>query len=164
MLPDFQKAQLRITEIVMFENWLRFYFIAEEGDKLFIRIPEQAMAKLTSGYAHLAGLAERLNNKEIDHKTSMEAVVMFTATEADGNMPEALIGQVFDSTRFHLDLQLFGSWVQSHEEQLDAAFMEFSTWKAMFADWRKSDEVRKYADELSVAMHRTVRNAPDTTQ
>ncbi len=165
MSPDLQEAQRRIAEVVMFENWLRFYFIAEEGDKLFIRIPEQAMSKLTSGYPRLAGLAERLNNKEIDHKTSLEAVIMFTASEIDGVvLPEALIGQVLDSPRFHLALQLFGSWVQSHEEQLDAGFMEFSVWQSMFDEWRKSEKVQEYAAEVAGAMLRTVKNVPDTTQ
>ena len=84
MLPDIQEAQHRVAEIVMFENWLRFYFIAEEDDKLFIRIPTQAMEKLHANYPKLVGLAERLNGEEIDHKTSMQAVVMFTATEMNG--------------------------------------------------------------------------------
>ncbi len=164
MLPDIQEAQSRVAEIVMFENWLRFYFIAEEDDKLFIRIPAQAMEKLHADYPKLVGLAERLNDNEIDHKTSMQAVVMFTATEMDGLvLPEPLIEQIFDSPRFHLDLQLFSSWVQSHEEQLDAGFMEFSTWQSMFDEWRKSDKVQEYAAEVAGAMFRTVKT-PDTTQ
>ena len=94
----------------------------------------------------------------------MQAVVMFTATEMNGLvLPEPLIEQIFDSPRFHLDLQLFSSWVQSHEEQLDAGFMEFSTWQSMFEEWRKSDKVQEYAAEVAGSLFRTVKT-PDTTQ
>ena len=31
MNAEFDAAVNRITEVVMFENWLRFYFIHEEG-------------------------------------------------------------------------------------------------------------------------------------
>ena len=164
MTSEFDEAVNRISQVVMFENWLRFYFIAEEDDKLFIRIPTQAMEKLHANYPKLVGLAERLNGEEIDHKTSMQAVVMFTATEMNGLvLPEPLIEQIFDSPRFHLDLQLFSSWVQSHEEQLDAGFMEFSTWQSMFEEWRKSDKVQEYAAEVAGSLFRTVKT-PDTTQ
>ncbi len=165
MLPNMQAARDRVVEIVMFENWLRFYFIAEEGEKLLVRIPEQAMAKMREAYPKLVGLAESLIDKEIDHKTSVEAVVMFTASEVDGTVfPENMVGQVFDSPAFQLELELFGSWVQSHEGQLDAGFMEFSRWREMYQEWKKSDKVREYAAKITEAMHRTVNPGSDTTQ
>lgn len=49
---EFQNAVLRILETVMFENWIRFYFLTEKLDApveegaekpLFVAIPEQGM-------------------------------------------------------------------------------------------------------------------------
>ncbi len=165
MSIDFDSAVKRIGEVVMFENWLRFYFIAEEGDKLFIRLPETAMERLRVNYAGLYGLAERLNGTEIDHKTSLSAVCMFVASEIDGvALPESLIGRVFDSTRFHLELQLFSAWVQAHEEQLDESFMEFALWRSMFEEWKGSSKVQEYIKTLMEKTPVSVRNTTETTQ
>ena len=162
---DFESAIKRISEVVMFENWLRFYFIAEEGEKLFIRLPEQAIDRLRIKYSNLYGLAERLNNTEIDHKTSLNAVCLFVASEIGGvALPEDLIGRVFDSPRFHIELQLFSSWVQAHEEQLDESFMEFSLWQKMYVEWKSTDSVQDYIKTLTNGTHRNVRMATDTTQ
>ncbi len=141
---EFTSALDRITEVVMFENWLRFYFIVEEDEKLFIRLPDAALARLREHYPRTAGLAERLNGAEIDHQSSLNAVCLFVASEIDGVViPPTLIETVFNSPRFHLELQLFNSWVQAHEEQLDAAFMEFSLWQQVYREWKNSDAVQE---------------------
>ncbi len=165
MNAEFEVAINRVSEVVMFENWLRFYFIAEEGDKLFLRLPEQAMERLRAGYPSLYGLADRLNNTEIDHKTSLSAVCLFVASEIDGAaLPESVIGRVLDSTRFHLELQLFSSWVQAHEEFLDESFMEFARWQAMYEEWKKTEEVQKLVKTLLENASLSVRNPSETTQ
>lgn len=144
MQHEFASALSRVTEVVMFENWLRFYFITEEDEKLFLRVPETALAKLRDEYPHLAGLAERLNATEIDHQSSLNAVCLFVASEIDGVvLPATLIESVFNSSLFHLELQMFNSWVQAHEEQLDAAFMEFSLWQRLYREWKSSDAVQE---------------------
>ncbi|MDL2316762.1 hypothetical protein LJC59_06750 [Desulfovibrio sp. OttesenSCG-928-A18] len=165
MNSDFTAAVSRITEVVMFENWLRFYFIDEQDDKLYIRLPEKAMQQLRSRYANLYGLAEYLNEMEIEHKTSLEAVCLFVSQQMDGGAnSEGLIARVFDSLQFQVKLQLFGSWVQSHEEQLDSAFMEFSEWQRLFAQWLERDEVREYARQLMDHTPLPATNSTDTTQ
>ena len=54
---EFQNAVLRILETVMFENWIRFYFLTEKLDApveegaekpLFVAIPEQGMQRIRS--------------------------------------------------------------------------------------------------------------------
>ena len=165
MIADFTEALNRISEVVMFENWLRFYFISEEDEKLFIRIPEQAMGKLRDKYPGLAGLAEELNNTEVDHKSSLAAVCLFVANDLEGiTLNESTIGQVLDSPRFHLELQLFGFWVQSHEEQLDEAFIEFSVWQEEYRAWKRTDKVKEFAESLALSFQRNVRATTETTQ
>ena len=88
MASEFDQAVERIAQVVMFENWLRFYFIGEEeGGKLLIRLPEKAMEQLTARYGAFYGLAERLNNREVDHQTSINEVCLFVASEIDGCGP-----------------------------------------------------------------------------
>ena len=165
MNKSLEQAISRVSEVVMFENWLRFYFIAEQGDTLVLRLPEKAMERLKEKYGPLANLAERLNNEEITHKSSLDAVCLFVASEIDGTaLPEKVIAEVFDHPLFHLELQLFGTWVQNHEEQLDAGFMEFSQWLSLFGEWKNTDEVKTHRAALAQASLRSVQQGPETTQ
>ena len=162
MASEFDEAIMRITQVVMFENWLRFYFISEEeSGKLFIRLPEKAMAQLMARYNAFHGLAERLNNKEIDHQTSINEVCLFVAASAGGrSLSERIISQVFDSSRFQTELQLFSAWVQAHEEKLDERFMEFSDWLTQYELWKQTDEVEAYRKNIISHFARLV---PDST-
>ena len=63
---EFQNAVLRILETVMFENWIRFYFLTEKLDApveegaekpLFVAIPEQGMQRIKELYPDLLPLA-----------------------------------------------------------------------------------------------------------
>jgi hypothetical protein len=140
----------RISQVVMFENWLRFYFISEENDgRLFIRLPEKAMEQLRTRYSAFYGLAESLNNREIDHRTSMNEVCLFVAAEIDGRSASGQgVRQIFDSAAFQAELQLFSAWVQAHEEQLDEAFMEFADWLARYEAWKQTAEVAEYRKRI----------------
>jgi FMN phosphatase YigB (HAD superfamily) len=46
-------------------------------------------------------------------------------------------------------MQLFNLWTQSHEAQLDKAFMDFNAWKKLYAEWKESPEVREYFKTLA---------------
>lgn len=155
----------RIIEVVMFENWLRFYFIAEEGDTLSIRLPEKAQEQLKKRYGRLYGLADRLNNLPISHETSMNEVCLFISGGFDGHpLSDDVLSAVFASDAFQVEMQLFNSWVQAHEEQLDAAFLEFSEWRRLFAEWEKTAEVQEYRKNLAERQVLSGNNASETVQ
>ena len=141
----------RVAEVVMFENWLRFYFLSEEEDgKLFLRLPEKALRQLQDRYTDLYGLAEYLNGSEVRHEDSVKAVCLFVSGGLGGPaLPDGMVADVFDSPGFHLELQLFGTWVQGHEDKLDEGFLEFSRWRELYAGWKETDEVRAYREGLS---------------
>jgi hypothetical protein len=162
MASELDEAVSRIIQVVMFENWLRFYFIQEEeAGKLFIRLPEKAMARLKERYAGFYGLAEGLNNREIDHRTSTDAVCLFVATEVDGrSLSEQLISRAFDSSAFQVEMQLFSAWVQAHEERLDQSFLEFSDWLTQYAAWKQNEEVEAYRKQIVDHMARLVQDTP----
>jgi len=165
MTPELKQAVARITEVVMFENWLRFYFIAEQGDKLLMSLPEKAMEQLKERYASFYDLALHLNGSEIDPKTSMREICLFVSGDFNGRpVPEYILTQVFDSPAFQAEMQLFNYWVQAHEEQLDAAFVEFSGWLDQYRLWKDSDAIKEYADGLAAKLTFASADAPETTQ
>ncbi|UZP66267.1 hypothetical protein N1030_11640 [Desulfovibrio mangrovi] len=158
---EFGKAVEAISEVLMFENWLRFYFIAEEGEKLFIRVPEQGQMRIRENHPALFALVEDMNDKEITPETSRMAVCNFVSSEIEGSVVKAgMGGRVFDSQTFQFEMHLFGTWVQSHEEQLDKGFLDFNTWKNLYAEWKKSDKVREHIEQLRDAMTRS--SQPDS--
>ncbi len=148
----FAKAVEIILETVMFENWLRFYFISEDQAQdgaLFLAVPEQGMARIGELYPNLLPLAELLNDKELTFEASRTAICTYVVTEVDGkSIAQNMSDTVFDSTTFQVELQLFNTWVQSHEDQLDESFLEFGAWKNFFSQWRATDEVKEFRLQL----------------
>ncbi len=159
---QFQGSVLAVLEAVMFENWLRFYFISEKPDAepgpdgeppLFMAVPVKGMERIGSLYAHLLPLAEEMNGKPVDFEVSRRAVCNFVLEHVDGKvMPRDTAAMIFESATFQIQMQLFNTWVQMHENQLDAAFMEFGAWRALFAQWRDEPGARELAEKLSLAL------------
>ncbi|MDL2290550.1 hypothetical protein LJC09_00385 [Desulfovibrio sp. OttesenSCG-928-F20] len=166
MTSELKQAVTRIAEVIMFENWLRFYFIAEEeGGTLRLLLPEKAMLQIKERYADFHDLALHLNGHEIDAQTSMKEICLFVSGDFNGRpLPEYVLAQVFDNPDFQAEMQLFSYWVQVHEQQLDAAFMEFSVWREQYEQWKKSDSVKSYAKDLAVKFTLASTDAPETSQ
>ncbi|MEZ0575829.1 hypothetical protein [Halodesulfovibrio aestuarii] len=165
-VTEFSKAVKSISEVLIFENWLRFYFISEEEDgKLFIRIPEKADMRIRENWPHIHSLADELNNKEITPETSREAVIVHVSTELDGNsMKAGMAERVFNSATFQFEMHLFSMWVEGHEAQLDQSFLDFGNWLSMYDEWKKSDKVKGYIEETREKMKAAeAATATDTT-
>lgn len=139
-----------IAQIVQFENWLRFYFIREEDDgRLLLEVPEEAQEKIKADYPDLAGLVEIVNHTAVTYESSTQAVCQFVASSLDGRKyVPGIANKVFDDRRFKSEMNYFGLWVQSHEEQLDQGFADFATWSELFEEWKTSDKVKEYIDKL----------------
>ena len=170
---QFQQAVVSILEAVMFENWLRFYFIAEKADAddvdgehtLYLAVPDKAMTRIREEYAHLLPLAEELNGKTTSFENSQQAVCNFVVQHLDGKaMPRQMADMVFDSSSFQTRMQLFNAWVQMHEAQLEQTFMDFGQWRSLFAQWCETDKVKDLATRLAAAaMHPVATPAPEST-
>ena len=70
---QFQKTVDQVLEAVMFENWLRFYFISEKPDApahedgeapLFMAVPVKGMERISELYPHLLPLADAMNARK----------------------------------------------------------------------------------------------------
>ena len=166
---EFRDAVEQALEAVMFESWLRFYFIeevppeparpedgaanaADAAERLVIRVPEKGMARIGELYPNLLPLAESMNGHEVDFETSRRAVCTFVLGHLDGKtMPRDMAAVVFGSATFQIQLQLFHTWLQMHEDQLDRAFQEFGAWRTLFDQWRATPGARELAEKLAVA-------------
>ncbi|MBD5626765.1 MAG: hypothetical protein HDQ90_04640 [Desulfovibrio sp.] len=166
---EFREAVEQALEAVMFESWLRFYFIeevppepakaggdaaeaADSAERLVIRVPEKGMARIKELYPHLLPLAESMNGHEVDFETSRRAVCTFVLGHLDGKtMPRDMAAVVFESATFQIQLQLFHTWLTMHEDQLDQGFQEFGAWRNLFAQWRATPSARELAEKLALA-------------
>lgn len=165
MLQSFKQALADVSEIMQFENWLRFYFLHEEGDQLVVRIPEAAMEHFKEKYPHLAPLAEIINNQAIDYESSVRTVCQYVVTRLDGPVyRDGIVPGVLDSSEFQKEMYLFQLWCQKHEDQLEKTPMEFATWKQLFEEWKKSDAVQKVAQQSSKDAKRVANCSTGTVQ
>lgn len=121
----FQKNVDDVLEGVMFENWLRFYFLEETEEKdekgepkLVMNIPEKGMAKIKELYPRLYTLAEDVNGMPATFDVSRNAVCNYVLTELvkPGDGGASAMSSVIDSRAFQVKNQLFNIWVQGYEE------------------------------------------------
>ncbi|MGE4297886.1 MAG: hypothetical protein AB7E47_07645 [Desulfovibrionaceae bacterium] len=148
MQRSFNDAVTDVTEIMQFENWLRFYFVIERDDALYIEVPDEALAKIQEIHPVYSDLVELFNHKQIDYETSMRTVCEYVVRKLDGSIyREGLVPAVLDSNEFRMRMHLFNTWVQSHEEQLDQTFLDFTTWVSLHEEWKNSDQVKRYFEK-----------------
>lgn len=166
MSSEFNKAVQDICEVLMFEHWLRFYFINEnEKGALIIEIPEAGIERIREAHSDLLPLAESLNGNEISAETSRQAICTYIAAHVDGNRLKAgVTSTVFESSTFQVENQMFNVWVQSHEDQLDKNFIDFTTWRGLYAQWRNSDKVKAQLAALRDAANREAQGPSETIQ
>lgn len=172
---QFQNSVMQILEAVMFENWLRFYFISEKPDApvgsdgqpaLYLAVSVKAMERINELYPQLLPMAEEMNGKEVDFETSRRAVCNFVLEYVDGrSIARDTAPMIFESALFQVQMQLFNTWVQMHEDQLDKGFLEFGAWRELFAVWRETKGARELAEKLSLSLQGQVGgDSPDTLQ
>ncbi|WP_319581768.1 hypothetical protein [uncultured Pseudodesulfovibrio sp.] len=137
------------VEIFQFDQWLRFYFVVEKDDKLWIEIPEDTLKKIEKDLPGLFPFAEMVNDAELDYQRSQDNVCTFVAARLDGQKYEAsVLPQVFDDAKFKVEMYLFNVWLKMHEPHLDEELMDFNGWLEMYEGWNSMDEVKEYRTKL----------------
>lgn len=146
-----QEALEDISEVFKFELWLRFYFIEEDNGSLRIDLDDQVIEKMGSVYGHLAKLASSLNRVVLNPVVCQEKIVEHLMDQFDGKKYEiGYIPKILDSAAFKTENQLFNTWTQLHEDQLDKTILSFDKWKELYDQWKQSESARKM--ELSLNM------------
>ncbi len=145
------EALKEISEVFKFELWLRFYFIEEEDGKLRINLDDQVIEKMEKEYGHLARIASSLNRIELDPVVCQKTIVEHLMDEFDGKKYEmGYIPKILDSAAFKTEIQLFNTWTQLYEEQLDKTTLSFGKWKELYDKWKRSESAEKI--QLSLNM------------
>ncbi|HAS88851.1 MAG TPA: hypothetical protein DCS48_06040 [Desulfovibrio sp.] len=148
----FNQAVEDISEVFMFDHWMRFYFIFEEGKKLTVKVPEEVCSQVDKEYPGLKGLLDLMNNEEIDQQKSMNTVCSFIGARFDGTKYSSkIVPKVFDSKDFKMEMYLFNLWIKGHETYLESEVMDFNDWKELYSGWREQDEVKNYVERLGNA-------------
>ena len=152
---QFKQAIQSMLDAIIFENWIRFYFLMEEEEqagkeaRIYIGIPDQAMSRIRENYGALIHMAEQLNGKEATLETSRNAVCDFIRREYEGNIiPQGSVTAYFDTHSFQIELQLFNIWVQGSETFLEQQFMDFNQWRASFRNWCNSEHGQQIRTQL----------------
>lgn len=142
-------AMEKTLEAIMFEHWLRFYFLEESGKDMEFRLPEEIIARIQELYPDLAPIAESLNGRSVDLDTSRRVILghIFTNLDKDA-LPSEYGRQILESGDFQKRLELFHIWEQLHENQLDMGFAEFGAWKNLFTQWLKSEGAKKLVENF----------------
>jgi hypothetical protein len=144
------EAVAEVMQVVRFENWLRFYFIEElEDGNLKTSIPADRLAEIKDKYGEMAELAENMNGEAIDFEASCNNVCTHVAIHIDlAKYGNDIVSRVFDGFEIKKEQHLFGLWLQGHEEKFDATFTSFDDWEKEYAEWRVTDQVKAYAEDI----------------
>lgn len=136
-------------EIFRFDQWLRFYFVVDKDDQLWIEIPEDKLAKIKEDHPELYRFADMVNDSVLDYQRSQDNVCSFVAARLDGQKYEStVLPQVFDDAKFKVEMYLFNVWQKMHEPHLDEEFTDFNGWMEMYDGWTSMDEVKEYREKL----------------
>jgi hypothetical protein len=134
---------------MQFENWLRFYFLRDEDGTLYVRVPEEAAARIEADYPEYLKLVELLNDEPIDYQKSMSTICQYVVSTFDTvKYQQGTVSRVFDSDDFQLEMHLFNVWAQAHEEELDRGFFEFAQWMEFFEEWKATPEVVEQMEKV----------------
>jgi hypothetical protein len=159
-------AVREVAEVFQFEQWMRFYFLKEEeGDKLRLEVPEEMVRRVEEKTPHLKELLDEMNHDLVDYETSQKAVCSFVGTHIEGvKHSPYLVPKVFDSKDFKLEMYLFNLWLKAFEERFDIEPDKgFDEWQELYAEWRETDEVKKYIQELDSAATPSMGEPANTT-
>ncbi|AMK12677.1 MAG: hypothetical protein AB7E51_13570 [Pseudodesulfovibrio sp.] len=152
-------------EIFQFDQWLRFYFVVQKGDDLWMEIPEATLEQIEKDHPSLHRFADLVNDSVLDYQRSQENVCAFVATRLDGQKYEGtVLPQVFDDANFKLEMYIFNVWMKMHESHLDEEVMDFNGWMEMYEGWKSLDEVREYREKLLASGTDPQTPACDTAQ
>lgn len=143
------KAAEDASRVLMFDQWMRYYFVTKEDDKLFLRIPEQTAEEIKASEPNYVSLLEMVNGEELTYEKNQATVCAFIGARFDGSKYSAdIMPRVFDSKEFKLEMYVFNLWLKGHEKYLDEQYHSFADWMEMYAEWKKMDEVQAYLARL----------------
>jgi hypothetical protein len=158
------KAGKEILRIMMFEQWVRFYFLEDREGTLYVNVPEEARERIQEKQPDLLPLAEMMDGDDVTYEKCQATVCAFASSRLDGQkFAPDILPKAFDSKDFKVDLYMFQLWNRGHEKYLDERFHDFEEWEEMFSEWSKLEEVQQYREKLVLGGQQNTAE-PDTLQ
>lgn len=146
---NIKKAAEETSRVLMFDHWMRHYYVVEREGKMYISIPEDVMESIKQNEPEYFALAELVNEDELTYENSQATVLSYISARFDGKRYEATImAKMFDSKEFKLEMYVFNLWMKGHEEYLNSNQLEFADWIEMITEWKKMDQVKTYLEKL----------------
>lgn len=147
------QALIDVSRIFHFEFWLRYYFVEEKDGKIFIALNEEQRTQVRDQFSEYWDLAERMVGVPLSPELSQRVVVEFLQLHVDGvRYPHAAINEVLDSKEFSVEMHLFDTWINLHEEQLMKKIYGFDTWMHIYGEWKDTDKTKQMAQALRLHM------------
>jgi hypothetical protein len=148
-MENFEKTVRDVAEVFMFEHWMRFYFINAQGSDLVLSIPPKAMTKIREDYPHMVTLAEMMNEQAMSQERSQQSICTFISMTVEQRQRDSnAVTNVLNSSKLNAQLYAFNLWVEANETRLGELFLDFSTWKELYDQWRSTDKGKEFLNSL----------------
>lgn len=144
-----QAAVKEVAKVFHFEFWLRYYFAQEGDDGLrLVLTPEQEM-QMRRSFPDMWEMVERLQSEPLSPQLSQQAVGEYLQLYVDGKkFAPNTVSNVLDSKDFEVEMYLFDTWVELHEEQLMEKIYGFDWWMHVYGKWREGEGAKHMAQSL----------------
>jgi hypothetical protein len=146
-------ALIETAKVFHFEFWLRYYFIEERDGALYISLTAEQLKQMQAQFPDYWELAERVQNSPLSPELSQQAVVEFLQLNYEGKrFPGDTVVKILDSKDFSLEMYVFNTWVDLHEDQLMQKIFGFDYWMRAYDEWKTTDKAQQLLQSLKVQM------------
>lgn len=153
MMKFSQEALIDVAKVFHFEFWLRYYFIEEKNEALYITLNEGQVKQMQTQFPEYWELVERVMETPLSPELSQRAVVEFLQINVEGTKhPVNTVSAVLDSKDFGVEMYLFDTWIDLHEAQLMQKIYGFDYWMHSYDDWKQSEKGQHLLQTLRLQM------------
>ncbi len=142
-----------MARVFHFEFWLRYYFIQEKDGNLYIELSEEQAKQMQAKFPDFWELVETVQNRPLSPELSQQSVVEFLQVNFEGKRyPANTVLKVLDSKDFSVEMYLFNTWVDLHEEQLMQKIFGFDYWMHIYDEWKTTGKGQQLTQSLKLQM------------
>jgi hypothetical protein len=142
-----------MARVFHFEFWLRYYFIEERDENLFIELSAEQAKQMQAQFPDYWELVERVQGRPLSPELSQQSVVEFLQVNFEGKkFPANTVLKVLDSKDFSVEMYLFNTWLDLHEEQLMQKIFGFDYWMHIYDEWKTTEKAQQLSQSLKLQM------------
>lgn len=142
-----------MSQVFHFEFWLRYYFIEERDGLLFIELSDEQARQMQASFPEYWELVEQVQGRPLSPELSQQSVVEFLQVNFEGKKyPANTVLKVLDSKDFSVEMYLFNTWVDLHEEQFMQKIYGFDYWMRVYEEWKATEKAQQLSQSLKLQM------------